>query len=123
MGGLQKVTSVIADSLASKFEVSILSMEQTPSFFKLSIPLETISFTERKLSWGFRKIITKFRYEVVLTDKLHGMIFSYITGTPCIVLANDNHKIEKNIQTLDNVLTHLKAYLINILQLYLSVYT
>lgn len=27
MGGLQKVTSVIADSLASKFEVSILSME------------------------------------------------------------------------------------------------
>lgn len=26
-GGLQKVTSVIADSLASKFEVSILSMK------------------------------------------------------------------------------------------------
>lgn len=65
MGGLQKVTSVIADSLASKFEVSILSVEQTPSFFKLSVPLETISFTERKLSWGFRKIITKFRHEVL----------------------------------------------------------
>ncbi|MDG3147092.1 hypothetical protein MKL27_09575 [Streptococcus suis] len=65
LGGLQKVTSVIADSLASKFEVSILSVEQTPSFFKLSVPLETISFTERKLSWGFRKIITKFRHEVL----------------------------------------------------------
>lgn len=65
MGGLQKVTSVIADSLASKFEVSILSVEQTPSFFKLSVPLETISFTERKLSWGIRKIITKFRHEVL----------------------------------------------------------
>lgn len=31
----------------------------------------------------------------MLTDKLHGMIFLYITGTPCIVLANDNHKIEE----------------------------
>ncbi|MCE2063619.1 polysaccharide pyruvyl transferase family protein [Streptococcus thermophilus] len=35
------------------------------------------------------------QHEVVLTDRLHGMIFSYITGTPCIVLANDNHKIEE----------------------------
>ncbi|CAD0137308.1 protein of unknown function [Streptococcus thermophilus] len=32
-------------------------------------------------------------------------------------------KINASIKGLDNVLTHLKAYLINILQLYLSVYT
>lgn len=32
--------------------------------------------------------------ELVLTDRLHGLIFSYITGTPCIVLGNYNHKVQ-----------------------------
>lgn len=31
--------------------------------------------------------------EVLVTDRLHGMIFAYITGTPCIVFPNKNHKI------------------------------
>lgn len=31
--------------------------------------------------------------EVVLTDRLHGMIFAYITKTPCIVFENANPKI------------------------------
>ena len=34
------------------------------------------------------------RAKVIITDRLHGMIFSVITGTPCIVLNNNNHKIE-----------------------------
>lgn len=33
------------------------------------------------------------RSQIVLTDRLHGMIFATITGTPCIVLPNNNHKI------------------------------
>lgn len=31
--------------------------------------------------------------ELVITDRLHGMVFSAITGTPCIVLPNYNHKV------------------------------
>ena len=30
---------------------------------------------------------------LVITDRLHGMIFAAITGTPCIALPNTNHKI------------------------------
>ena len=30
--------------------------------------------------------------EIVLTDRLHGMIFSYITSTPCIAIANSTGK-------------------------------
>lgn len=30
---------------------------------------------------------------MVITDRLHGMIFSAITETPCIVLSNYNHKV------------------------------
>ena len=31
--------------------------------------------------------------EVVITDRLHCMIFCAITGTPCVVMDNSNHKI------------------------------
>ncbi|TXD56692.1 polysaccharide biosynthesis protein [Polaribacter sp. IC066] len=32
--------------------------------------------------------------ELVITDRLHGMIFCYITNTPCIVFLNNNHKVK-----------------------------
>ena len=33
---------------------------------------------------------------VVITDRLHGMILSIITGTPCIVFGNNYHKVESS---------------------------
>ena len=32
--------------------------------------------------------------ELVITDRLHGMIFAAITGTPCIVFSNNNQKVK-----------------------------
>lgn len=32
--------------------------------------------------------------EIVFTDRLHGMIFAAITGTPCVVLPNKSHKVK-----------------------------
>ena len=32
--------------------------------------------------------------EIVITDRLHGMIFAVITGTPCIVFDNNNGKVK-----------------------------
>lgn len=32
--------------------------------------------------------------EIVITDRLHGMIFAALTGTPCIVFSNNNHKVK-----------------------------
>jgi pyruvyl transferase EpsI len=41
-----------------------------------------------------KKIITEIgRSKLVITDRLHGMIFCVITGTPCIVLETFNHKV------------------------------
>ncbi len=31
--------------------------------------------------------------ELVITDRLHGMVFCALTGTPCIVFGNYNHKV------------------------------
>lgn len=42
-----------------------------------------------------RKKMQEFcQAELVITDRLHGMIFAAITGTPCIVFSNYNHKVK-----------------------------
>jgi pyruvyl transferase EpsI len=47
--------------------------------------------TSLKLIWSdFKKA------EVVITDRLHGMIFCYITGTPALVFLNNNHKVKSS---------------------------
>lgn len=39
------------------------------------------------------------RSRIVLTDRLHGMIFCMITGTPCIAFPNSNGKIQSTYET------------------------
>jgi len=34
------------------------------------------------------------RTSLIVTDRLHGMIFAAITGTPCVALSSHNHKIK-----------------------------
>lgn len=55
---------------------------------------------------------------LVITDRLHGMVFAAITGTPCIVLGNNHHKVSgtyewlkeldfiEYVSTIDEVKTH-----------------
>ena len=37
---------------------------------------------------------------LVITDRLHGMIFAYITKTPCIVIGNNHHKVRDAFKML-----------------------
>ena len=46
---------------------------------------------ERELEVQFERFR---KSELVFTDRLHGMIFAAITGTPCVVLPNKSHKIK-----------------------------
>ena len=49
-----------------------------------------IAEREEKLEQKF----DQFRHaELVITDRLHGMIFAAITGTPCIVMNSRSHKL------------------------------
>lgn len=50
--------------------------------------------------------------EVVVTDRLHGMVFAAITGTPCIVLDNYNHKVRETYRWISH-LPYIK-YLTNL---------
>lgn len=50
------------------------------------------------------KIWNKFRKaEVVITDRLHGMIFAFITKTPCIVLRSSDHKIIESYKWIKDI--------------------
>lgn len=41
--------------------------------------------------------------EVVVTDRLHGMIFSAITGTPCVALDNVSHKVSQGYEWIKGI--------------------
>lgn len=59
---------------------------------------DTVIDTERLVVGDYREqlVINKLKEfaecEVVITDRLHGMIFSYITSTPCIAISNSTGK-------------------------------
>lgn len=66
-----------------------------------------VSINEREME--LNKIWSMFRKaEVVITDRLHGMIFCAITATPCIVLSNSNHKIEQSYKNWLSNLEYIK---------------
>ena len=46
---------------------------------------------DAELNKLFKKIASS---KIVITDRLHGMIFCAITSTPCIVFSNYNHKVK-----------------------------
>ena len=50
------------------------------------------------------EMLIKYRKcQLVITDRLHGMIFAAITSTPCIALGNYNHKIKSCSETLEHL--------------------
>lgn len=59
-----------------------------------------LSISERKEE--LTKIWKTFKNsELVVTDRLHGMIFCYITNTPCLVFLNNNHKVNGTYEWFD----------------------
>lgn len=42
----------------------------------------------------YNKIKEFSEAEIIVTDRLHGMLFSALAGTPCLVLNNENKKVE-----------------------------
>ena len=48
---------------------------------------------ENRLDCVRQKMAEFSSAKLVITDRLHGMIFAAITGTPCIAFSNYNHKV------------------------------
>ncbi len=67
---------------------------------------ENMSLSEREKA--LNSIWNDFKSaELVITDRLHGMIFCFITNTPALVFLNNNHKILSSFSWIKNA-KHIK---------------
>lgn len=81
-----------SENISRKILEFIEKQEYKTNFVDTHIGNVKINKEERE------KVLNKFLMDfssskLVITDRLHGMIFCAITSTPCIVLNNNNHKI------------------------------
>lgn len=53
---------------------------------------------ENRSALVYNKLREFISARVVVTDRLHGMVFSAITGTPCLVFGNNHHKVSGTYQ-------------------------
>ena len=60
----------------------------------------TLYQSRKEVALQLKKIA---KSEIVITDRLHGMIFSVITQTSCIVFRNYNHKLSSSYQWFKNL--------------------
>lgn len=69
----------------------------------------TDMYSDEPVSKKNRKMLVKNKMqefanaEFVITDRLHGMIFSAISGTPCIALDNNHHKVKGTYEWISNL--------------------
>lgn len=61
----------------------------------------------------YKEIEKKFKqfsnYKIVITDRLHGMVFAYLTKTPCLVFENSSYKV-KGLYEWIKKSTYIKLY-------------
>ena len=82
-------------------------LEQMERHFKRVVITDTvvprqIGRKERKTR-VYEKLKEFSRAKLVLTDRLHGMVFAAITGTPCIVIHSKSHKLEGCFRWIKNL--------------------
>ncbi len=51
----------------------------------------------------YKKITEFSKYKVVVTDRLHGMIFSLLSKTPCIVFDNKTKKVSESLKWINGI--------------------
>ena len=78
------------------------SLSDTVQFMDMYAAEEFVPIESREKV--FRQKIEQFkRASLVVTDRLHGMVFSAITGTPCVALSNYNHKVRETYRWLQQL--------------------
>lgn len=86
--------SVIIEQVEKLFDNDYCFLDMVTEY---SIPVED---REIQLEQQFSKFKEA---ELVITDRLHGMIFSAITGTPCIVIESKSHKVRGCIDWIQDL--------------------
>ena len=94
-GVLLCMRSDVERSILEETQTAIISALQRKKLFyrRTDMYCDGIVTKENRLEKVKNKMEEFVHARVVITDRLHGMVFSAITGTPCIVFSNYNHKV------------------------------
>ncbi|WP_172463481.1 polysaccharide pyruvyl transferase family protein [Priestia endophytica] len=80
------------DKTQENLLLNTLKKNYEVNYYDTHINKNNLSIKERE--YELSQIWTAFKKsKVVVTDRLHGMIFCAITKTPCVAIDNSNHKI------------------------------
>ena len=103
----EKVTS-------SKITFDFINLLKDHNFSDIEIIdtcLGNVSFKPNEKQEIFDHLLEKFyNSKIVITDRLHGMIFALITKTPCIAFDNSNKKISSTYNTWLKDVPYIKIY-------------
>ncbi|CRK80177.1 polysaccharide pyruvyl transferase family protein [Neobacillus massiliamazoniensis] len=92
---------VIDDSRVNKLRGILENLEEN-LVFKDTIINKRVN--EKNRIFEFEKILKAFgSSKLVITDRFHGVIFSFITKTPCIVFKSLDHKISEGIKWFNDI--------------------
>lgn len=82
----------------------IIKLEKAVEQFSYTDMLSDVPVTEEnRMNLVSRKMNEFAGAELVITDRLHGMIFSALTETPCIVLQNSYYKVKGQYRWLSHL--------------------
>ena len=82
---------ILDDKVELSIKNKIIEMGFEYDVFSTVVPYVISSFSRKK---EIQKILKKVSSaKLIITDRLHAMLFSYITETPCYVFDNASHKI------------------------------
>lgn len=85
-----------ADNSAIKAQIRTFCNENGWPITHHDTHIGDVRLTREQRTAELQKIWSDFRRSrLVVTDRLHGMIFAFITGTPAVVLPNSNFKVEQ----------------------------
>lgn len=92
----EKITS----NTISKDITNLLKNNNHTNIKTIDTYLGKIEFEQSDKINIFENLLKKFtESQIIITDRLHGMIFALITHTPCIALDNSNKKVSSTYNT------------------------
>jgi pyruvyl transferase EpsI len=87
----------------SKIHTAVNQMQKKLSVADTVVE-EKAPIHQRERHFFIEQILTEiYSSQMVITDRLHGMVFAALTQTPCVVLPNNNHKVFGVYKWLENI--------------------
>ena len=94
---------ILDDNIIEQIKNYISSIKENYNYLNTHIgEYRTINKCERE-EYIFNILNEISHYKLCITDRFHGLIFSYITNTPCIVFKSLDHKIESGVEWFNDI--------------------